>query len=272
MIQTGSVGLDNALGGGWPDGTLNEIWGDPGAGKTVLALHAVESATRARKETLWVDTVDGVAHMTSAPLVVVLRLREAERAFQVMEMACHEPEIGLIVVDSANFLARRAELRGDPDFVPHPQREYRAELNSLKAVARATHTTVLFVSQPRDKERQPIRGTGISEKVLYRVHLHADTVHQNQVREVVANVRNVPGKTIAHRAAAFTIRPGKGIDRELELVHEGVARGIIVQAGSWLAWNNIQVQGAGTMAEILRSRNALVPDLYNEIRVAALVG
>lgn len=268
MIQTGSVGLDNALGGGWTPGTLNEIWGDPGAAKTVLALHAVESATRASKETLWVDTVDGVAHMTNVPMVVVLRLREAERAFQVMEMACHEPEIGLIVVDSANFLARRAELRGDPDFVPHPQREYKDELNSLKAVARATGTVVLFVSQPRDKERQPIRGTGISEKVVYRVHLHADTVHQNGVREVVATVRRAGSKHVMHRAAVFTVRPGKGIDQELELVEVGIARGRVVRAGSWVAYNNVQVQGAAEMAKVLRAQPWMARDLYNEIRTA----
>lgn len=268
MIRTGSVGIDIALGGGWTEGTLNEIWGDPGAGKTVMALHTVESVVRARKEVLWVDTVGGVEHMTTAPRVVVLRLREAERAFEVMEMACHEPEIGLIVVDSANYLVRRAELRGDPDFVPHPQREYAAELKSLKMLAAATKTTVLFVSQPRDKEREPIRGTGISEKVFYRVHLHPDVVHQDGTREIAGIVKNVPGKVTSARKARFTVIPGEGIDRVRELIQVAEWMGIVVRRGAWFAWNNTQAQGIDEMARALTDDQC--EDLYNEIMTTAL--
>ena len=222
MIRTGSIGIDIALGGGWRPGTMNEIWGDPGAGKTVLALHTVESVTRAGHNTLWIDTVDGVAHMDNAPRVIVARPRNAEQAFRMADMAClEEPSISLVVIDSSERLVRRRELAGDPTFVPHPQREYKDELTHLRANARASGTTVLFVGQPRDKEREPVRGTGISEKVAYRVHLHPDVVHQDGSREIQATVKDVARKTVTHDAARFTVRPGKGIDQALELAMVG---------------------------------------------------
>lgn len=269
MIRTGSIGLDIALGGGWPEGTLNEVWGDPSAGKTVLALHTTESVVRARKDVLWIDTVDGVRHMDSAPRVIVARPRNAEQAFAMAEHACRWPDIALVVVDSANHLVRQRELDGDPGYVPHPQREYKNELTSLKRVAKASGTTVLFVSQPRDKQREPIRGTGISEKVKYRVHLHPDVVHQDGRRVIQATVRDVPARKLLDATARFTVVPGKGIDRELEMVRAGIRHGAVIERGSWVAWNNTQVQGVAEMAKVLSKRTAMMYDLENEIRVMA---
>jgi recombination protein RecA len=251
VIRTGSIGIDVALGGGWQPGTLNEVWGDPGAAKTVLALHAVESMTRAGKDTLWIDLNDGVRHMDSAPQVIVGRPRNAEDAFAMAMQACVWPDIDLIVVDPTQLLVRQAELDADPEYVPHPQREYRRELNDLKTAAATHGTTVLFVSQPRDKERQPVRGTGISEKVLYRVHLHPDVVHQDHTREIVASVKHVPGKTVDHDVAKFTVRPGKGIDQSDELVRWGISLGNIMQRGSWLTFGDVRAQGVREMAYLL---------------------
>jgi len=270
VIRTGSIGLDIALGGGWRPGTLNEVWGDPGAAKTVLALHTAESMTRARKDTLWIDLCDGVRHMDSAPRVIVCRPRHAEHAFFVAIRACHEPAIGLIVFDPTQQLVRQAEIDNEPGYVPHPQREYREELNYLKTEAATHGTTVLFVSQPRDKEREPVRGTGISEKVSYRVHLHPDVVHQDGTREIVASVRDVPGKTTRHNAAEFTVRPGKGIDQARELVRLAIEPyDVIVRRGSWLAWNNIQEQGVDAFTRAIALNSALMHDLGNEIRAVA---
>jgi recombination protein RecA len=270
VIPTGSIGIDIALGGGWHEGTMNEIWGDTGSGKTVLALHTVESMTRVGKHTVWIDTVDGVAHMDSAPRVIVCRPRHAEHAFFVAIRACDELSIGLIVFDSANMLVRENELNGDPTYVPHPQREYREELNYLKAAAQSSGTTVLFVSQPRDKERQPIRGTGISEKVKYRVHLHPDVIHQDGSREIQATVKDVPGKKVVHEAARFTIRPGEGIDQARELTDEAAKRNVIHKSGSWYHWpEGVSAHGAREMAAELRKRPHMMHEVDKQIRAFA---
>jgi RecA/RadA recombinase len=161
---------------------------------------------------------------------------------------------------------RQAEIDNEPGYVPHPQREYRLELNSLKEAAASHGTTVLFVSQPRDKEREPVRGTGISEKVLYRVHLHPDTVHQDGTREIVASVKNVRDKSTQHQVTQFTVRPGSGIDRSRELVTVAEQLGIVVRRGPWLVWNNIQAQGTDAFDRAVHERG-LIYDLDMEVRI-----
>jgi RecA/RadA recombinase len=166
--------------------------------------------------------------------------------------ACSWPDIDLIVVDPTQLLVRQAEIDGEPGYVPHPQREYRLELNDLKTAAATHGTTVLFVSQPRDKEREPVRGTGISEKVSYRVHLQPDVVHQDHSRLIVATVKHVPMKTVKHDVAKFMVYPGRGIDQARELVTVAVDLGIILRNGSWLYYGQIKVQGESEFADVLR--------------------
>jgi RecA/RadA recombinase len=199
--------------------------------------------------------------------VIVARPRNAEQAFEMAEHACRWQDIALVVVDSANHLVRQRELDGDPDYVPHPQREYKDELSSLKRAAKASGTVVLFVSQPRDKQREPIRGTGISEKVKYRVHLHPDVVHQDGSRVVQATVRDVPARKLLDATARFTVVPGKGIDRALELVHEAVSLNVVYQNGSWYHWPcGVSAHGAHEMAAELSRQPRLMHDVEMEIR------
>lgn len=264
VLRTGSVGIDIDLGGGWRPGTMNEVWGDPGSAKTVLAKHTAESMVRARKHVLWIDLDDGLQFMDDAPRVIVARPRNAEQVFMLAYRACHEPEIGLIVIDPAQNLVRQRELDGDPEYVPHPQREYRAELNELKDAAATTGTVVLFCSQPRDKQREPVRGTGISEKVAYRVHLHPDVIHQDGTREIVASVKDVAMKSTHLQAAYFTVRPGSGIDRELELVNLAEHHGVIKRRASWLYYGQVKCQGTDEFARLLRAHGSQYPRLLEE--------
>lgn len=268
MIRTGSVGIDRALGGGWKPGTMNEIWGEPGSGKTVLAKHTTENAVRAGMHVLWIDLAAAIQFMDNAPTVIVGRPRCAEEAFLMAHTACSFPGIDLVVVDPAQHLVRQRELDGDPDYVPHPQREYRLELSDLKTAAQTHGATVLFVSRPRDTERQPVRGTGISEKVASRVLLHPDIVHQDGTRVVDAHLKDVAARSTEHNVARFTVVPGKGIDQALELVHEAVCLGVLVPSGSWLVYGHVRVQGAREMARAVRDSPRMMAELYNAVMVA----
>lgn len=272
FIRTGSIGLDIALGGGWPVGGLHEVWGDSGSGKTVLALSTVESVVRARMgHVLWIDTVDGVPHMDKAPKVIVGRPRSAEQAFTMAEQACHWENINLIVIDSANNLVRQAELDGDPGYVPHPQREYKTELSRLKRLLKGWNKTALFLSQPRDMAREPIRGTGISEKAMWRVNLHPDVVHQDGTRLIRATTKHVPSRMTRFDAASFRIVPGRGIDRETEYIRLGEQFGLIERHGSWLDAGQVHRQGTEGMALWLRRNPQRLQELDTEIRTMACV-
>jgi len=58
VVGTGSVSLDWALGGGFPRGRINLIWGPAGSGKSTLALKlmAKELEANPKKYAVWIDT------------------------------------------------------------------------------------------------------------------------------------------------------------------------------------------------------------------------
>ena len=271
MLRTGSLGLDIALGGGWRPGTLNEIWGDPGSAKTVLAKHGAEMLVRAGGNVLWLDLNGGAEHIDFDSKILVARTRSAEQAFEIAEEACREPAIQLVIFDPTQHLVRQAELDGDVDYIPLAHREYAKELTSLKQAAKAGQTVVLFAGQPRNMEREPIRGTGISEKVHYRVHLHPDVVHQDHTREIQWTVKNVSTGDRTEGSTTFQVIPGHGINQPREIAEIGVLYGLVIRRGPWYAWNNIQAQGIDDFARHLAMRGQ-AHILESDIRVLRDLG
>jgi circadian clock protein KaiC len=55
---TGIVGLDNVLGGGLPANRLYVVEGEPGSGKTTLALQFLREGVRRGQRTLYVTLSD----------------------------------------------------------------------------------------------------------------------------------------------------------------------------------------------------------------------
>lgn len=259
ILRTGSLGLDILLKGGWKPGTINEIWGEPGSGKTTLAEHALWEL-QAGRNALWISMGTEIPHRPSGAHVA--QPRNAEHAFYIME-TCVLGSVSLIVVDSANGLVRQRELDADPEYVPHPQREYKEELNGLKECLRAHGAIVIFLSKPRDRDRQPVRGTGISEKARDRVQLKIAHTHQDEVRDVELIVNGVDAST------GFRIVPGSGIDWADELAHLSIRYGFAKRQGSWIDYNAGVRQGIGAFAAEVRDNVKLAVELDDLIRAKA---
>ena len=59
VIPTGSITLDQALGGGgYPKGRVVEIYGPESSGKTTLAIHAIAEAQKAGGIAAFIDGLD----------------------------------------------------------------------------------------------------------------------------------------------------------------------------------------------------------------------
>lgn len=258
-IRTGSLGLDVLLDGGWKRGAIHDIWGEPGSGKTTLAEHAVwelEPGERA----MWVSLGRELPHRPTG--AAVCQPRNAEQAFYIMETVLGG-SIDLVIVDSANGLIRKRELENDPDYLPHPQREYKDELTSLKKTCRNNRSTVIFLSKPRDRDRQPIRGTGISEKAKSRVHLGVNHLYQDESRDVCASLRGSD-----RLAARFHMKPGTGIDWSLEMASLAVTYGAATQHASWIECNLERHHGIKEFASAIEN-NARLAVWLDEAILAA---
>lgn len=255
-LRTGSLGLDILLGGGWKPGTINEIWGEPGTGKTTIAEHALLEMPAGRKA-MWVSIGTEIPHRPTGALVA--QPRNAEQAFYLME-TCVLGDVKLIVVDSANGLVRQRELDDDPDYVPHPQREYASELNGLKSACQMHGAIVIFLSKPRDRDRQPVRGTGISEKSKDRVRLKLMREHQDGSREISASVHGQGEETV------IGIDPGTGIDWSTELVHLAIRYELAKVRSSWIEYRGEKFQGTAAFSFYLEENGDACNDLDEEIR------
>lgn len=260
-ISTGSIGVDGLLGGGWERGTIAEIWGGPGTGKTTLAQHTVNDL-EPPLEALWISVGSEVPHRAIRASVVVPKT--AEDVFSVAGAAL-QIRAGLVVIDSANGLIRSREFEGssdyDPWFMPSPHREYKAELDNMVEQCYVSNGTVLFLSKPRDKERAPIRGTGVSEKASQRVSLKILHASQDGSKRIEASLKD-------GSSCEYVIRPGSGIDWAEEFLRTAVEHDIITKRGAYynMPGNYGTPHGVDEAVRYIQSYPSVAAYLNREIR------
>lgn len=189
--------------------------------------------------------------------------RTAEEVFSAATAAL-QIRAGLIVIDSANGLIRSREFEESPDFDPWYQpsahREFKHELGALDAYAVLSKGTVIFTSKPRDKERAPIRGTGLSEMAAQRVNLKVLKSHQDGSKVIEASLRT-------GESCEYVIRPGSGIDWAEELLRTGAEHDIVTRRGAWYVMPDARtVQGTEEAVRYVRDNPAIAAYLNREIR------
>lgn len=130
-VSTGVAGLDEVLGGGIPAKSVTVVSGEPGSGKTVLALQMLFSAARQGKRSLYFTTLSEpslklLRHMQGfrffdprlldervrmVDLGSALRAHDPEQALATVVERVEESEPDLVVIDSFKALH---DLSGDP--------------------------------------------------------------------------------------------------------------------------------------------------------------
>lgn len=259
-LSTGSVGVDGLLGGGWRRGSIVEIWGGVGTGKTTLAQHAVNDL-EPPLESLWISIGTEVPHRAIRASIVAPRT--AEEVFSITTAAL-QIRAGLVVVDSANGLIRSREFEESPDYdrwyKPSTHREFKAELEDLRDQAEMHRGTVIFLSKPRDKERAPIRGTGVSEKAVQRVNLKVAHAYQDGTTRIEASLKD-------GSSCEYLIRPGSGIDWAEELLRTGAEHDIVSKRGAWYVFpDGRRFQGTDEAVRYVRDYPRIAAYLNREIR------
>src|SRR5512138_2402142 len=119
-VSTGVAGLDEVLGGGIPARSITVLSGEPGSGKTVLALQLLFHAARQGKRSLYFTTLSEpslklVRHMQGfrffdprlldervriVDLGSTLRAHDPETALSTVAERVEESEPDLVVIDS----------------------------------------------------------------------------------------------------------------------------------------------------------------------------
>ncbi len=155
LIPSGSECIDSLLGGGVETGTITQIYGHSGTGKTTLCLMFAKSAAKEYK-VAYIDTeglsaervkqIFGDTSLFSNVFVYeVFQFRQQGVALREAEKLCRSSRIKLIIVDCFTSLYR-SELEDEKKQIKI-KRELTSQLTFLLGVARKYDVAVVITNQ-----------------------------------------------------------------------------------------------------------------------------
>ncbi|MEX0676619.1 MAG: recombinase RecA [Pirellulales bacterium] len=284
-ISTGSLSLDLALGGwGIPKGRIVEIFGPESGGKTTLALHVVAQAQKQGGIAAFIDAEHALDPSWVKKLGVDLETLLVsqpgcgEEAMHITEMLIRSNAVDVIVVDSVAALVPRKELEGDigDSHVGLQARLMSQALRKLTGAIAKSKTSVIFINQIREKigvmfgspETTP---GGRALKFYSSGRIDVRRIGQLKEGEVVVGQR-VRAKVVKNkvappfRVAEFDMMHSSGISYEADVLDLAIARKLIVRAGAWFRYGEVQLgQGREKSRAYLEENPELVEELKAKI-------
>jgi recombination protein RecA len=287
-IPTGSLSLDIALGGqGIPRGRIIEIFGPESSGKTTLALHVIAQAQKADGIAAFVDAEHALDPSWAKKLgveldtLLVSQPGSGEEAMQITEMLIKSNAVDVIVVDSVAALVPRKELEGDmgDSHVGLQARLMSQALRKLTGAIAKSKTSVIFINQIREKigvmfgspETTP---GGRALKFYSSCRIDVRRIGQLKEGEEVVGQR-VRTKVVKNkvappfRVAEFDMMHANGISLVGDVLDLAIAAKILVRAGAWLRYGDLQLgQGRDKTKAYLLENPKMLEELRQKVLAA----
>ncbi len=173
-LPTGSKCLDSLLDGGIETGTITQIYGASGTGKTSICLMLTYNTAKSGYKVAYVDT-EGLSPervsqifedkdvLKNVFVYDVIDFKQQSSAIKELAKLCKDEEVKLIIVDSFTFLYR-SELE-DVERQIKVKRELIAQLTFLLGLARKFDLAVVITNQVfadvKTGEERPLGGPSI---------------------------------------------------------------------------------------------------------------
>jgi recombination protein RecA len=289
VIETGSVGLDLALGcGGYPRGRVVEVYGPESSGKTTLCLHAIAQVQGQGGCAAFIDAEHALDVSYARKLgvriedLLVSQPDTGEQALEITETLVRSGAVDLVVIDSVAALVPKAEIEGEmgDQHMGLQARLMSQALRKLTAVVNRNGATVIFINQIRMKIGvifgSPETTTGGNALKFYsslRLDIRrigavkdGDQIVGSRTRVKVVKNKLAP----PFRETEFDILYGSGISRPHELVDLGAERGLVEKSGTWFTVGGERLgPGRDKAAEMLKQNPDLLAGLEKALRAAA---
>lgn len=286
-IKSGSMSLDQALGGGWPKGRIVEIYGPESSGKSTLALHAIAECQKEGGVAAYVDAefafdrfyAENLGVDVSSDNFIFCQPDFGEQALEMAENLIKTGKISVLVIDSVAALVPKSELDGEMGEAKMglQARLMSQGLRKITGIVSKSNTCVIFINQLREKIGvmfgSPETTTGGNALKFY-ASIRCDVRRIGQEKdgdEVKANktrVKVVKNKTFPpFRQCEFNILFGEGIDSINELIDLCAAQEIIKKSGSWFTYGEVKLgQGAENVKKLLLENPELTEELSDKLR------
>ncbi len=264
-ISTGSLVLDQVLGGGIAKGRFTEFYGPYSALKTYTALRTIANAQRAGLKCLFADAEHSFDPKWAGKLGVDLGSLTVytpdfgEELIDVVEAFLRSREYGVVVIDSIAALIPKPEIDASAS---KEQMGLQGRMTS-KMMRRLTAaldntTAVILINQVREKIGvvwgKPETTTGGRAIPFYagqRLEMRRGekikkTIQgKDKVVGYVVNIRVEKDKTgpNVEKVASVEFLLGKGIDPVDELVQLGERAGLVTKRANSYIYHNVSVVG-----------------------------
>ena len=261
-------------------GRIIEVYGPESSGKTTLTLHIVAEVQKMGGEAAFIDAEHALDPVYAKKLgvdierLIVSQPDNGEEALEITEKLIRSSAVDLVVVDSVAALVPKAEIEGNMGD-SHMALQARLMSQALRKIAgqmNKTNTTVIFINQIREKvgvlygspEVTP-GGRALKFYSSVRIDIRkADKILESGV--MVGNKTKV--KIVKNKVAApfkevmLTMRYGKGLDTEGDIINLAIDFGVVEKAGSWFSYNGERIgQGRDKVREYMEAN----PDKKEEI-------
>ena len=284
FISSGSLLLDNCLGGGYPRGRVVEIFGEESSGKTTLAIHACVEAQKLGLPCVYIDHenafdpqyAENLGVDLSSDMWLFSQPTSGEESFDIIEEFIGTNEVGVIVVDSVAAMVPKGELDGDfgdSKMGLHARlmsQGFRKLINKISK----SGTCLIFINQMRDKigvmfgdPKTTTGGNALKFYASQRLKIarigsnkDGDEVISNNVRVEIKKNKVAP----PFKKCDLVIEFGTGLDHYSEVLSMGVDTGVIKKSGSWFSYGETKLgQGDINVKTLLKDN----PELCDELLI-----
>lgn len=258
FIDTGSIALNEAIGGGWPlEGKIIDIFGWESSGKSTLTQLAIGNYQKmGLRKALLIDAENSLSKTYSSALgldldellLVQLDASGSEGAYSKMEALVRTGEVGLVVIDSYNALKPKStKTEGSADKSVSDSNIGRHAMMMGNVVDLCNdlciryQTTFMFIGQLRQAvgvmygSNEIVQGGNALKFFAHvRAKVSRSTTKDNSVMDGETKLGNKTSVEIIKnkisspfKKASFDILYGLGIDKVGELIDLAKARKVL---------------------------------------------
>lgn len=286
-FSSGSLAIDNALGGGYPMGRITEIYGPESAGKTTLALEATAQVQKHGGVVAYIDAENALDPDYAKALgvnindLLLSQPDTGEQGLQIANALVKSSAVDLIVVDSVAALVPRQEIEGEmgDSHVGLQARMMSQALRSFSGELSRTNTAMIFINQLREKvgvmfgnpETTPGgRALKFYSSVRLEIRRGKKIKKGTDVIGCQGKVKITKNKIAPpFKRCTVDIMFGGGISQLGELIDMGADKDIIDKAGAWYSYDGKRIgQGRENAKKWLHDHPDACKKLYNEVRTA----
>ena len=284
-VSTGSLSLDECLGGGIPEGRIIEIYGPESSGKTTLTLHVIAESQKEGGLAAFIDAEHALDPLYAKKLgvdtdnLLLSQPDNGEQALDIVEKLVQSGAVNIIVVDSVAALVPKAELDGEmgDSHMGLQARLMSQALRKLTGSIKKSKTTVIFINQLRQKIGvmfgSPETTTG-GQALKFYTSVRLDIRRIGQLKDgdsVVGNRTRV--KVVKNKIAPpfkmteFDIMYGLGISKEGDLLDLALKADIVKKTGAWYSFDDNKIgQGRENVKINLKEDEKLYSTIESQVK------